>query len=40
VLIVPPGKSDDKAGIGDPSHERENPLREETSAGPPPIAPA
>jgi hypothetical protein len=40
VPIVPPSKSDDKAGVSDTLHERENPLREETSIGPPVIAPA
>jgi hypothetical protein len=40
VPIVPPSKSDDKAGVSDTLHERENPFREETSTGPPVIAPA
>jgi hypothetical protein len=40
VPVIPPGEGNDEAGIGDSLHERENPLREETSGGPPLIAPA
>ena len=40
VLVVPPGECHYEPGIGNASHERENPLREETSGGPPVIAPA
>jgi len=40
VLVVPSGECPYEAGIGDAFHERENPLREETSGGPPVIAPA
>jgi hypothetical protein len=40
VLVIVPGKSNDETSVGDALHERENPLREETSTGPPVIAPA
>src|SRR5947207_13844985 len=40
MLIILAGEGHNEAGIGDGLHERENPLREETSAGPPGIQPA
>src|SRR5271167_844416 len=40
VLVVPSRESDNEAGVGDSLHERENPLREERSGGPPVISPA
>src|SRR5436853_6119213 len=40
VLVVPSGECHDEASVGNALHERENPLREETSGGPPAIAPA
>src|ERR1700716_2622146 len=40
ILIIFPGKGHQQAGIGDGVHPRENPLREDTSGGPPLITPA
>jgi hypothetical protein len=38
MLIVQPSESNDEAGVCYSLHEGENPLREETSTGPPRIA--
>ena len=39
VLVVVPGKRHQQAGVGNGPHSRENPLRLETSGGPPLIIP-